>query len=416
MAIEPFQNRDTILVRGERIDFGGDPKAAQAEVPDSDVNEKYIKGEIRIVTEQARYPISTVSKIVTDKSYRISPEYQRRHRWSSDRKSKLIESLIMNVPIPPIFLYEYDFSKYEVMDGLQRLTAIHDFYTDAFALEGLDEWPELNGKTYRTLPEKVREGIDRRYLSSVILLKETARDEGEALRMKQLVFERINSGGVKLEGQETRNAIFDGPLNQLCIRLSRNPSLCRLWEIPEASQEEAEGGKPSQERVENPRFREMEDVELVLRFFAYRQKHRLQRSGESLGSYFDRFLREGNQLPEVTLDELATLFERTITLTEQLLGTGALYLFRRRMRSGEESWAWRESPTTTIYDPVMFVLSLLLDHEEALLKRQEDIRGQLSDFYKENYAVFEGRNVNPAALIEREERLYEFFTRFLAEK
>lgn len=416
MTIEEIQDRDEILLQGERIEFEENVDAVHAEVSDSEVNEKYIKGEIRIVTEQARYPINTVSKIVTDKSYRISPEYQRRHRWSSDRKSRLIESLIMNVPIPPVFLYEYDYSKYEVMDGLQRLTAIHDFYSDAFALEGLSEWSELNGRTYSTLPEKVREGIDRRYLSSVILLKETARDEGEALRLKQLVFERINSGGVKLEGQETRNAIFDGPLNQLCIRLSRNPSLCRLWGIPEASPDESEGGKPSQDRVENKLFREMTDVELVLRFFAYRQKHRLQKSGESLKNYFDRFLREGNQLSEQTLEELAALFERTIDLTERLLGKNAFYLYRKRTRSNEESWAWRESPTTTIYDPVLFTLSLFLDRQDRLLERREDIQLHISDFYKTNYSTFEGRNVNPAALIEREEKLYEYFASFLAEQ
>ena len=200
---------------------------------DNDINSKYVKGEVRIVTEQARYPINSIANIVEDSSYTISPEYQRRHRWDEVRKSKLIESLIMNVPVPPIFLYEFDYSKYEVMDGLQRVTAIHEFYRNKFMLTGLDEWPELNGRTYDVLPAKVREGIDRRYLSSVILLKETAHTEEDALRLKQLVFERINSGGVQLSPQESRNALFDGPMNQLCIRLSKNPALCRLWGIPE---------------------------------------------------------------------------------------------------------------------------------------------------------------------------------------
>src|SRR6185369_14704328 len=108
-------------------------------------------------------------------------------------QSRLMESFIMNVPIPPIFLYEVAYSRYEVMDGLQRLTAINEFYSDKFALTGLDQWPELNGMSYSTLPEQVRRGIDRRYLSSIILLQETARDELEAIRLKQLVFERINS-------------------------------------------------------------------------------------------------------------------------------------------------------------------------------------------------------------------------------
>jgi hypothetical protein len=63
---------------------------------------------------------------------------------------------------------------------------------------------ELNGRLYSTLPEKIREGIDRRYLSSVILFKETAKTEEDAIRLKQLVLERINSGGTRLEAQENR--------------------------------------------------------------------------------------------------------------------------------------------------------------------------------------------------------------------
>ena len=105
----------------------------------------------------------------------------------------------MNVPIPPIFLYENEYSHYEVMDGLQRMTTIYEFYQDKFALKGLEQWAELNGKVYSVLPEKIRQGIDRRYLSSIILLHESAKDQQKAQEMKQLVFERINSGGVKLD-------------------------------------------------------------------------------------------------------------------------------------------------------------------------------------------------------------------------
>ena len=267
------KNNDTThLLPDELIDDGPTMSSFDFGRSDAEINDKYVKGEVRIVTEQARYPISSIAAIVEDSSYKMSPEYQRRHRWDKERKSKLIESLIMNVPIPPIFLYEYDYSKYEVMDGLQRLTAIKEFYRNEFPLVKLSVWPELNGRTYKRLPSKVREGIDRRYLSSVILLKETAHSDEDALQLKQLVFERINSGGVRLSPQESRNALFDGKLNQLCIDLSRNESLCRLWGIPEACAMEVEEGIPSQTRVNNDDFRKMTDVELVLRFFAYRQK------------------------------------------------------------------------------------------------------------------------------------------------
>lgn len=404
MSIDPPVNDDWLL-DGEKITFDVDQSVAVSAVANDQINEKYVKGEIRIVTEQARYPISSVAGIVDDPSYKIAPEYQRRHRWTVSRKAKLIESLIMNVPIPPIFLYEYEYSKYEVMDGLQRLTAIHDFYRGRFALEGLVEWVELNGKTYDDLPSKVREGIDRRYLSSVILLKETAKDEVEALRLKQLVFERINSGGVRLEPQETRNAIFDGPMNQLCIRLSRNSSLCRLWNIPSPDERELSGGLPTDERINNDVFREMGDVELVLRFFAYRQKHRLQRSGESLKVYLDNYLRKANFLPQYALDSMAISFEAAISLAEEIFGDRAFYLYRKRNTTSGDSWSWLERPTTTVYDPLLLVLSRLSDKKIELMNKAASIRDGMEGFYRENYSWFEGRNVNPSALTQREERL-----------
>ena len=115
---------------------------------DEEINEKYLKGEVRIVTEQARYPLSTIKDMFNGKDYILNPDFQRRLRWDRIKQSKLIESFIINVPIPPIFLYEKDYSVYEVMDGLQRITAIKEFYEDKYALEGLEIWPELNSKKY----------------------------------------------------------------------------------------------------------------------------------------------------------------------------------------------------------------------------------------------------------------------------
>jgi hypothetical protein len=397
--------RGPVLFKGEALTFEARDPDVAVTAADSVINKKYVRGEIRIVTEQARYPLNTIAQLVENPSYKLSPEYQRRHRWSPERQSRLIESLIMNVPIPPIFLYEYDYSKYEVMDGLQRLTAIHDFYRDKFALTGLTQWNELNGRIYSRLPEKVKEGIDRRYLSSVILLKETAKSESDALRLKQLVFERINSGGEPLTPQETRNAIFDGPLNRLCIKLSKTGALCRLWGIPEAKEDEIAGDLPSNDRIQHESFRRMEDVELVLRFFAYRQKHKLHR-GNSLSTYLDAYLQHGNGFGPATLKHLESLFIDTIELVESVFGAKAFWLYRRRGK--EAVWTWRESPTTTIYDPLMFVMSGHLDQAAAILRRAAHFQKQISDFYQTYYDTFEGRNVNPSALIDREQKLEEF--------
>jgi len=370
---------------------------------DDEINKKYRAGEIRIVTEQARYPLSTISGMVHSTNYKLNPEYQRRHRWDNQRRSALIESLIMNVPIPPVFLYEYEYSSYEVMDGLQRLTAIASFYDDEYPLEGLTKWPELNGKKYSELPKLVQQGVDRRYISSIILLHETAKSDEEAEHLKQMVFDRINSGGENLTPQEKRNANYDGKLNKLCISLSSDENLCRTWDIPI---QKPEDNAIHSDRAANKLYKTMGDVELVLRFFAYRQRRALQRG--SLESYLDLYLEHGNYYPQTVLDSFELLFKSTIKLAYNLFGDQAFFLYRQR----KTGWSWYERPTTAVYDPLMFALSNNLNISEQLLAKKENINQELIEFYRENYTYFEGRNTNPSALENRDQLFIQFISRF----
>lgn len=147
------------LYENEKVELFQQNNETTIKLTSDDINEKYKKGEVRIITEQARYPLNTIVNMVNSDDYILNPEFQRRHRWDNTRKSKLIESFIMNVPIPPIFLYEKEYSVYEVMDGLQRLTAISQFYEDKFALQDLAEWKELNGLKYSQLPEQIKKEL-----------------------------------------------------------------------------------------------------------------------------------------------------------------------------------------------------------------------------------------------------------------
>jgi hypothetical protein len=384
------------------------PASSLLQLTDESINEKYVKGEVRIITEQARYPLTAIEGMVTGTSYKLDPDFQRRRRWDTVKKSRLIESFIMNVPIPPIFLYEYEYSQYEVMDGLQRMTAIYDFYTDAFPLQGLQEWAELNGMRYSQLPEQVRKGIDRRYLSSIILLQETARNPDEALRLKQLVFERINSGGIKLEPQETRNALYDGPLNRLCIRLARNRYLCRMWDIPEPTEAEIEHEEVSADLLSNESYQKMDDVELVLRFFAHRQ--RLDQEKFELKSYLDEFLRQGNSFDSDLLAKYEDLFTQTVKLVYDVLGDRAFWLLRRRAGN----WQWYQRPTKVLYDPIMYVFSQNLEHSDKLRERRQAIRDAFPQFYQDYYDNFEGRSTNRTNLAERNQLTELFIEQFLA--
>ncbi|CAA6694980.1 MULTISPECIES: DUF262 domain-containing protein [unclassified Lentimonas] len=377
--------------------------AQNVAMSDEEINNKYREGEIRIVTEQARYPLNTIASLVRDGGYKLNPEYQRRHRWSNKKRSTLIESLIMNVPLPPIFLYEFEYSSYEVMDGLQRLTAIASFYEDGYALEGLEKWPELNGKTYSNLPKLVKQGIDRRYISSIILLHETAKNEDDADLLKQMVFDRINSGGEKLTAQEKRNANYDGKLNRLCLKLSEQHALCNTWGIPAVTHHDS----IHSDRSTNKLFKTMQDVELVLRFFAYRQRVSLQKG--SLETYLDFYLEKGNYFPSETLERLGLLFKDTINFAYELLGDSAFFLYRE----SRGKWSWYERPTTVVYDPLMFALSQNLHSRALLLPQKDKISEGLVDLYQEHYESLEGRNTNPSALQKRDEIFLDYIERFL---
>lgn len=372
------------------------PKAIMTrQMTDEEINEKYVKGNVRIVTEQARYPLTAIAGMIESKDYELNPEFQRRRRWDDGKKSRLIESFIMNVPVPPIFLYEYVYSHYEVMDGIQRLFAIHEFYNDKLRLKGLKEWKELEGRTYSELPEQIKRGIDRRYLSSVILLYETAKNPEEAQRLKQLVFERINSGGVELEPQESRNALYNGPLNKLCIKLSRNIHLCKTWKIPEPTEDEINQGIISNKLQKNETYKKMDDVELVLRVFAFKDNPAPR---TALRDFFDEYLKVGNKYSPQKLNEYESLYNNTIKLVYDTFQEKAFYIWRRRR---DNTWGWYEKPTIIVYDALMHVFSQHIKNAETITSHRQEFQDNIKKIYESNSPTFSGRKTNMRNIVDR---------------
>ncbi|TKD07872.1 DUF262 domain-containing protein [Polyangium fumosum] len=392
---------------------------------DEDLNSRYVKGEVRIVTESARYPLAGILSMLEETvdlkdgserelRYKLDPEYQRRHRWSDERKSRLIESFLMNVPVPPVFLFERDFARFEVMDGRQRLTALSEFYADKLVLCGLQYWPELNDRTYSTLPSKVRVGIDRRYISAIILLKETAPDEEQAAQLKKMVFERLNSGGVALSSQEARNAVYPGPLNQLCLDLSRNATFRAMWGIPGESSSTVTEDEDVEERDDSTNvgrrmFERMDDVELVLRFFAYRQIDSFPGGLNKISALLDWFLSAGNKFSVSLLESYRTMFERTVEFLFSVLGATA---FCRLGPSGKH----QGRPTKIVYDPLMFVASQYAqgNKRKSLVQGRQELLTQLGTMYAMHKKLFAGRSTNSAQTQERNVRMKEAFDAALA--
>lgn len=395
-------------------------------VSDADLNRRYSKEGVRIVIEQARYPLNQILAMFTDTfetasgeteaKYKRDPEYQRRHRWDEGRQSRLIESFLMNVPVPPVFLYEYELARFEVMDGRQRLTALMDFYQGKLHLTGLQHWPELNGRTYSSLPSSIRDGIDRRYLSSIILLNETAADPEQAAFLKKLVFERLNSGGVRLSGQETRNAVYDGPLNDLCLRLSRITELRSVLGTPldpngltdsdTDDETDDDGGRLNlgcdAHGVEVTAtglklYKQMEDVEIVLRFFAYRHFDKFTQGLNKISEFLDEFLMRGNRFDEETLTEYEHIFVDNIAFWYAVGGPVAF-----QVKGSNRHFS------KIAYDALMYASSALSTEQRAeLLTQPSRVKAAVDVMYDEHSDVFGGRRTNAADARKRNERAYE---------
>ncbi|MDE5779587.1 MAG: DUF262 domain-containing protein [Lachnospiraceae bacterium] len=373
------------------------------DLSDELINTKYEQGEARIVTEQGAVKLSLVRDFFLASNYQLQPKYQRRITWNEKKRSKLIESFIMNIPVPPVFVYETEFDKYQVMDGLQRITTIIDFYNDKYELTGLNKWSELNGRKYSQLPQKIKEGIDRRQLSTITLLKESSKSLSQEEEMKKMVFERLNTGGVSLEDQEIRNALYNGPFNELCIELSKDSTFRKLWMItPDVGatieEEMLESYDDAIIYAKNKLYRRMYDVELVLRYFAMR--HIDEYSG-SLSLFLDICLRKGNLYTSDNLEQLKGIFEETIKKADMLFGDKAFcqYTDVRKVKK----WT---APQKMIYDVMMLALSQIdsindnydIDKNVNLLK----------NFYIEKETEFDGKKQSKSDIIKRMNLLYEF--------
>ncbi|MFM6407802.1 MAG: DUF262 domain-containing protein, partial [Microcystis sp.] len=211
-----------------------------------------------------------------------------------------------NIPVPPLILYETSYNSYEVMDGQQRITAIENFYNNRLKLTGLEIWPELEGRTYESLPAKIKDGINRRAISTIVVITESLSDIEEALSLKQLVFERLNTG-VSLSRQEIRNCLYSGKFNELLLKLSENTIFAKAWNIPIDDKEELK---------ENRFYQKMEDVELILRFFALRD---IDQYTGNLSNYLDNYMmKKSPNFSDENIQEFEQVFNQTIELVSSI--------------------------------------------------------------------------------------------------
>lgn len=280
-----------------------------------------------LVTSVLDYNLKALADLIADDRIDMSPRYQRRFRWDPKRQSKLIESFLMNVPIPPVFLNEDEYGMYSVIDGKQRLNAINEFMNNRLRLSGLKVFSDINGKSINQLPRNLKSVIETRAnLRAIIILRQSDPD------VKFQVFQRLNTGGVKLNAQEIRNSTWPGPLNNLVLDLSVDNGFHSLL------------GITNQEK--SAIFKEMRDAEFVLRYFTFRNTWDSFSGG--MMRHMDEFMANNQKLPQDALEEHRDDFKKTLTAVEAAFGSHA---FQRWI---PEKRTWRKQVLASLFDAQMF--------------------------------------------------------------
>lgn len=344
-----------------------------------ELEEHFARTAFRLTQERSDFLLPQIKDFVGQKRWiNLRPEYQRRTVWDDAKRSLFIESLLLNVPIPPIFLYEHDLSRYEVMDGQQRLNAIVDFYDNSFALRGLERWGKINGWRYSELPETLQRGLDRRRISANVLVVgsgDVPDQQPDKSEVRKLVFDRLNTGGQQLNGQELRNCLYAGKFNDLITKkLSADPVFTAAWDIPAHADHLDRVGKPSEALRKNQLYRRMQDCEIVLRFFAFRKSSNIRGSVRAI---LDRTAEENQNLSPESLAQMEKDFKERIRLAKEVFGPK---VFRYTDKNG------RAQLSQPLYDGVMVALDRLWQKRQKILAAKSIVSRNVAKLFEDEHA------------------------------
>ncbi|RUT25229.1 hypothetical protein C0V97_11570 [Asaia sp. W19] len=276
------------------------------------------KARKRVVTDGYEMSLGEVVNLYRDKELVIDPVFQRLFRWGDERKTRFIESVILGIPIPPIFVYQDKDGIWELVDGLQRVSTILQLTGDlqgvraqelgALVLNGTRFLPSLDGKRWNESAQGAGDGLGQALQIEIKRSRirvEILKAESDVSAKFEL-FQRLNTGGAKLSEQEVRNS----------IAVSINRSFYD-WIIAQSNNQDFKNAT-SQTPVA---LDAQEGVELALRFLAFRNV--AYQPGLDVHEYLDEALMTLASDPKFDMISEGLVFERTFKILNNALGTAA---------------------------------------------------------------------------------------------
>jgi hypothetical protein len=273
---------------------------------DEEEDFQFPPSERKVITQPLDLSVQTLHEQWTNKLL-VLPPIQREYVWDNAKASRLVESLMLNIPIPVLYFAETDDAKYEIFDGHQRVRSIVNYLNGLFPLVGLAVLREYRGMRFSELPEREQRFLRMRTLRTILISIDSHPN------MKFEIYERLNTGSISLNAQELRNSIYRGSFNDLLHDLAKYQPFRVVV-----------GGK-------HPR-RRMADEEAILRFFAMRERLDLYKT--PLKKFMNKFMGDKKSAAPEQIDAYRSLFQRTADNVAAVLGDSAF-----RMLGGDGAHA-----------------------------------------------------------------------------
>jgi hypothetical protein len=267
----------------------------------------------------------------------LQPDFQRQYVWDRKKASRLVESVLLRVPLPIIYLSEQPDNKEYVIDGQQRLTSLFSFIDgyfpnkEPFKLTGLTAYKELNKKGFPEIGEELQDRIQEYALRTVTLLKQSNAD------LKFEIFERLNTGSEPLKDMELRNCVYRGSYIKLLKELAAEPDFRALLGLAAPD-------------------KRMRDVELVLRFASFFHATYLKYA-PPMKRFYNHDMERWKEISDEDATRLRNAFKNALALIRSLLGTQ--FAFKRYYRGDNENPNGRWEPkkfNASLFDVLMGVL------------------------------------------------------------
>lgn len=313
-----------------------------------------------IVTEQKDEEIFSLHTKYLKGRLNTRPDYQRMYVWDNKKASRLIESILLNIPIPLIYMVAIN-GQINVIDGQQRLTSIFNFLDGKFKLTGLVAFSNLNKLSFKDLDEEYQNRINDYHIRTITFKSSAASD------LQYEIFSRLNTGSVALNDQELRNCVYRGKFNDLLKELATNEKFLDILGL-------------------NGPHKRMQDVELVLRFLSFYINTYIKYKS-SMKSFLNNTMNSENIVfskDDSKAAEYRKVFNQAVNNVFSLLGTNCFRRFIKNKDSNDSTWESRRF-NVSLYDILMWSLceidsNLLMRHKDAIREALINLMVEDDDF------------------------------------